>query len=181
MTEYLSKNFTLEELTHSDTAKAKKISNLPTEVHKKTLKHTAQHLLEPLRNLLNEKYKTYCRKNVKSVVIKITSGYRSQALNKVIKGASKTSQHCTGEAIDCKAVVIFTDNSKKELPYTELYENIKTWTRAGRISVDQCIQERSTAGATWVHISHSASGKMKDRKQFLKYNGKTYALDIWIK
>ena len=72
MTEYLSKNFTLEELTYSDTAKAKKISNLPTEVHKKTLKHTAQYLLEPLRNLLNEKYKTYCRKNVKSVVIKIT-------------------------------------------------------------------------------------------------------------
>lgn len=181
MTEYLSKNFTLEELIYSDTAKAKKISNVPTEIHKKTLKHTAQYLLEPLRTLLNEKYKTYCRKDVKSVVLKITSGYRSSALNKAIKGSSKTSQHLDGQAIDCKAVVIFKDNSKKELPYTELYENIKAWVKAGKLSVDQCIQERSSAGATWVHISHSASGKTKDRKQFLKYNGKTYVLDIWIK
>ena len=181
MAEYLSKNFTLEELTYSDTAKAKKISNLPTEAHKKNLRHTAVYLLEPLRALLNEKYKTYCRKNVKNVTLKVTSGYRSQALNKVIKGASKTSMHCEGCAADCKAVVIFTDNSKKELPYTELYENIKGWVRIGKLSVDQCIQERSTAGATWVHVSHSASGKTKDRRQFLKYNGKTYVLDVWMK
>lgn len=180
MAEYLSKNFTLEELIYSDTAKAKKISNLPTEAHKKTLKHTCEYLLEPLRALLNEKYKTYCRKNVKNVTLKVTSGYRSQALNKAIKGASKTSMHCEGCAADCKAVVIFTDNTRKELPYTELYENIKAWTRAGRMSVDQCIQEKS-GNSVWVHCSYSAWGATKNRKQFLKYNGFTYKLDVWFK
>ena len=180
MTEYLSKNFTLEELTYSDTAKAKKISNLPTEVHKKTLKHTAQYLLEPLRALLNEKYKTYGGKKVKNVSIHINSGYRSWALNKAIPGASKTSQHCTGEAADIKAIIVFTDNSKKELPYTSLYEDIKAWTRAGRMSVDQCIQEKS-GNAVWVHASFKAEGATKNRRQFLKYNGFSYKLDVWMK
>ena len=180
MAENLSAHFTLEELTYSDTAKAKKISNLPTEAHKKNLRHTCEYLLEPLRALLNEKYKTYGGKKVKNVVLKITSGYRSWALNNAIAGASKTSMHCEGCAADCKAVIVFTDNSKKELPYTELYENIKAWTRAGRMSVDQCIQERSSSGAVWVHIS--LKPQLKDcRKQFLKYNGFTYKLDVWMK
>ena len=181
MTEYLSKHFTLEELVASDTAKAKKISNLPTEVHKKVLKHTCEYLLEPLRTLLNEKYKTYCRKNVKKAYVHINSGYRSEALNRVIPGSSKTSGHCKGEAVDLKVIIMFEDGTKKDLPYTDLYESIKAWVKAGKISVDQCIQERNKAGATWVHASHSASGKTKDRKQFLKYNGSTYALDTWLK
>ena len=100
------------------------------------------------RALLNEKYKTYCQKKVKQVVLKITSGYRSALLNSKIKGASKTSQHCNGEATDINAIIVFTDNSKKELPYTSLYEDIKAWTRAGRMTVDQCIQEKS-GNAVW--------------------------------
>lgn len=180
MTENLSAHFTLDELIHSDTAKAKKISNVPTELHKKTLRHTCIYLLEPLRALLNEKYKTYGGKKVKNVILKITSGYRSWALNKAIPGSSKTSQHCSGEAIDCKAIVVFVDNSKKDIPYTELYENIKSWTRAGRMSVDQCIQEKS-GNAVWVHISFKAEGATKNRRQFLKYNGFTYSLDVWMK
>ena len=181
MAEYLSEHFTLEELIYSDTAKAKKISNVPTVIHKKTLKHTCEYLLEPLRALLNEKYKTYGGKKVKNVSLKVTSGYRSWALNKAIPGSSKTSMHCEGSAVDCKAVIRFVDGTKKEIPYTELYENIKAWVKAGKLSVDQCIQERNKAGATWVHISHSASGKAKDRKQFLKYNGSTYVLDVWLR
>ena len=49
-----------------------------------------------------------------------------------------------------------------------------------KISVDQCIQEKS-GNAQWVHISHSAWGKTRDRRQFLKYNGKSYLLDTVIK
>ena len=60
MAENLSKYFTLEEMIASDTAKAKKINNSPTEFHKKILIHTCQYLLEPLRALLNQKYTTYC-------------------------------------------------------------------------------------------------------------------------
>lgn len=175
MTKKLSEHFTLEELTYSDTAKRYGISNLPTPIHEKTLVHTCQYLLEPLRNLLNEKYKEYKGKKVKGVSIKITSGYRGPALNTKVGGV-KTSQHCSGEAVDCEAKLIFQDNTTKVLPYTELYRDIKTWVKAGKLSVDQCICERS-GNVVWVHVSHSAAGKTKDRKQFLIYDGKTYKAD----
>lgn len=175
MTKKLSEHFTLEELTYSDTAKRYGISNLPTPIHEKTLVHTCQYLLEPLRKLLNEKYKEYRGKKVKGVSIRITSGYRSAALNAKIGGAKK-SQHLQGEAIDLEAKLIFQDNTTKVLPYTELYKDIKAWVKAGKLSVDQCICEKS-GNVVWVHVSHSAAGKTKDRKQFLIYDGKTYKAD----
>lgn len=175
MAKFLSPHFTLEELTVSDTAKKYKISNLPTPIHEKTLVHTCQYLLEPLRALLNEKYKEYKGKKVKCVSIRITSGYRSAALNAKVGGAKK-SQHLTGEAADLEAKLIFQDNTSKVLPYTELYADVKAFVKAGKLSVDQCIQE--CVGSTkWVHVSHSAAGKTKDRKQFLIYDGKTYKED----
>ena len=175
MAEKLSEHFTLDELMYSDTAKKYKISNLPTPEHKKVLRHTCVYLLEPLRTLLNTKYKTYGGKKVKYVSIRITSGYRGAALNAKVGGV-KTSQHCTGEAADLEAKLVFEDNTSKVLPYTELYQDIKIWVKAGKLSVDQLIQERS-GNAVWVHISHSAWGKSKDRKQFLIYDGKTYKAD----
>ena len=176
MAEKLSEHFTLEELTVSDTAKKYGISNLPTSAHKKTLVHTCQYLLEPLRALLNAKYKTYGGKRVKYVSIRITSGYRGAALNAKIPGSAKKSQHCTGEAVDCEAKLVFEDKTIKVLPYTELYQNVKMWVKAGKLSVDQCIQE-CVGNSKWVHISHSAWGKSKDRRQFLIYDGKTYKAD----
>ena len=176
MTEYLSKHFTLDECIYSETAEKLGIKNEPTDLHKKCLKHTCEYLMEPLRTLLNEKYKTYAGKKVKYVIIKITSGYRSALLNSKIKGASKTSQHCKGFALDCEARIVLQDGAVKVLPYTELYENVKGWVKIGKISVDQCIQERA-GNDVWVHLSHHPSGRSCDRRQFLKYNGKTYTLD----
>ena len=176
MPKFLSPHFTLEELTYSDTAKKYKISNLPTPQHEKTLVHTCNYLLEPLRALLNGKYKTYGGKAVKCVSMRITSGYRSAALNAKIPGSAKKSQHSDGSAADIEAKLIFQDNTSKVLPYTELYKDIKGWVKEGKLSVDQCIQEKS-GSAVWVHISHSAAGKTKDRKQFLIYDGKTYKED----
>ena len=174
MAEYLSQHFTLAECIASATAKAKGINNTPTEVHKKVLQHTCVYLMEPLRTLLNEKYKEYKGKKVKEVSIRITSGYRGPALNKAVGGVA-TSQHCKGEAFDCEAVITFTDGTKQVLPYTEFYKDVKAWVKAGRVSVDQCIQEKS-GSAVLVHLSHSASGKTRDRKQFLIYfNGKYIA------
>lgn len=165
----LSEHFSLEEFTYSETAKRLGIKNEPTAVHLNTMKHTCQYLLEPLRALLCSYYKT-------TVCIKITSGYRSALLNSKIPGSAKKSQHLNGEAADIEAYYI--SNSKKVvITYTTLYELIKRWVREGKISVDQCIQECS-GGAKWVHVSHSAYGKTRDRKQFLKYNGKTYITDM---
>lgn len=180
MAEYLSPHFTLEELTRSATATARGISNKPTELHKKCLVHTCQYLLEPLRTLLNEKYKVYKGKEVKKVAIGVSSGYRSEALNKVIPGASKTSSHCKGYAVDITAVVVLKNEARIGIPYTELYENIKKWVKEGKLSVDQCIEEKK-GSSVWVHVSHHPSGRTMDRRQFLKYNGKSYTLDVWLK
>ena len=81
MSKFLSAHFILAEFTYSSTAKACNISNVPTPQHERVLAHTCQYLLEPLRTLLNAKYQTYCGKVVDHVSIRITSGYRSAALN----------------------------------------------------------------------------------------------------
>ena len=168
----LSEHFTQEEFCKSDTATALGIKNIPTAVHLNTMKHTCNYLLEPLRSLLCDEYKT-------TVYIRITSGYRSALLNSKISGASTTSKHLVGEAADIEAYY-YKDTKKIVIPHTTLYELIKKWVKEKKISVDQCIQEKS-GSAQWVHISHSAWGKTRDRRQFLKYNGKSYLLDTVIK
>lgn len=172
MAEKLSQNFNLEEFTASSTAKAKGISNIPTATHKNNLKYLCVSVLEPLRALLNAKYTIYQGKKVKSVSIRITSGYRSSALNKAV-GGSTTSQHCQGLAADFDVVINFTDGTRKTIPYTETYENIKGWVKNGKLSLDQCIEERS-GGLTWVHVGLKPDN---NRKQFLKYVNGKYTLD----
>lgn len=168
MAEKLSQNFSLDEMIASSTAKAKGISNIPTAQHKSNLKYLCVSVLEPLRTLLNTKYTVYQGKKVKSVSMKITSGYRSSALNKAV-GGSSTSAHCQGLASDFDVVITFTDNTKKTVPYTETYENIKGWVKVGKLTLDQLIQEKS-GSSTWIHIGVKPDN---NRKQFMKYlNGK---------
>ena len=168
MTEKLSEHFSLDELIASSTAKAKGISNIPTAQHKSNLKYLCVSVLEPLRTLLNAKYTVYQGKKVKSVSMKITSGYRSPALNKAV-GGSSTSSHVQGLAVDFGVVINFTDGTKASIPYTETYENIKAWVKGGKLTLDQLIQERSS-NSTWVHIGVKPDN---NRKQFMKYlNGK---------
>ena len=168
MAEKLSEHFSLDELIASSTAKAKGISNIPTAQHKSNLKYLCVSVLEPLRTLLNAKYTVYQGKKVKSVSMKITSGYRSPALNKAV-GGSSTSSHVQGLAVDFGVVINFTDGTKASIPYTETYENIKAWVKGGKLTLDQLIQERSS-NSTWVHIGVKPDN---NRKQFMKYlNGK---------
>lgn len=163
----VSKHFTLEEFTYSDTAKKFEIANTPDDFHIKIIKHTAEYLLEPLRNLLGVYYG-------KTVCIRITSGYRCPLLNSKV-GGSGTSQHVKGCAVDIEAYYM-SGKKKIIINYIELYTLIKQWVKAGKLSIDQCIQEVS-GSAKWVHVSHHPSGKTCDRKQFLKYNNGTYTLD----
>lgn len=167
----LSEHFTLEELTYSDTAIKYRVSNLPTTVHQNTLKHTCDYFLEPLRELLNKEFnnKEYNGKMVKSVVINITSGYRSSRVNQLLKqegyNPSTTSQHCTGEAVDIAVVLIYEDNTRCVLPYNVTYGYIKTYVKQGLLSVDQCLQERQ-GSMFWVHCSYKAGGASVNRKDF---------------
>lgn len=174
----LSEHFTKEELTYSDTANKYKKSNDPTPIHLKTLIHTCEYFLEPFRTLINQNFKTYQGKPVKNCYIKITSGYRSNTVNELLRKEgykpSTTSQHCTGEAVDFD-VYIVTDKSNK-LPYTETYNLIKKWVKEGKLSVDQLICEKS-GSMVWVHASYKAGGASVNRKQFMYYKNGQYITD----
>ena len=82
----LTKNFTLEELSHSNTAKAKGINNTPSEKEIDCLRLLAVRLLQPLRDAYNEPFI-------------INSGYRSPETNKAVGGVPN-SQHTKGQAAD---------------------------------------------------------------------------------
>ena len=81
----LSKNFSLKELTYSQTAIRNGISNLPNEEQLVNLTALCQRVLQPVRD--------------KYGVISVSSGLRAEALNTLI-GGSKTSDHCHGRAAD---------------------------------------------------------------------------------
>lgn len=185
MAEMLSEHFSVEEFEYSDTAKAKGIKNKMKVADKKMAKHTAEYLLENIRSQLNQ---AYASSAVKCVVIRITSGYRSLALNKAVGGvndAKNLSQHCKGMAADIEATVVYNNGNRRIIPYDELYETIKTLTRQKKLYIDQCIQEASYNKSThsysyWVHVSLPA--QISDcRYQFLKYNNGKYTLDCTLK
>ena len=81
----LSKNFSLEELTFSQTASRMGLKNEPTLDVINNLKYLAENL-ELVRNLLD-------------APIIISSGFRCLTLNTAI-GSKGTSQHVSGEAAD---------------------------------------------------------------------------------
>ena len=171
----ITEHFTREELIYSDFAKKYKINNEPPMIHEGTLKHTCEYLLEPLRALMNVKYvgRIINGKTVKKVILNTTGCYRSLALNELLRKVglhpSDTSQHCSGEAWDGEAILIFTDNTRFTLDYKVFFSDIKEFVDAKLLSVDQCIQEKDSS-AVWVHISYSILGSTKNRKQFLKIN-----------
>lgn len=139
----LSKHLSLAEVTRSETAKRKGISNQPTPEHLENFKLLAEKVFEPIRLHFN-------------APIHISSGYRSAALNKAIGGA-KTSQHCSGEAID-----IDMDGSANGITNKEVFEFIKA-----NLEFDQLIWEMGNdSNPDWVHVSYESSGKQ--RKQVLK-------------
>ena len=133
MTTYLSRNFTLEELCASATAKAKGIRNNPGQTDIVNLCALVHQILQPLRNAMNEP-------------IKIGSGYRSLALNRAVGGVSN-SQHMKGEAAD---LCIDGDMAKGRKWFNWIAKNC---------DFDQLILEHNTKGSYWVHVSYRADGK----------------------
>lgn len=130
----LSKNLSLKEFCHSDTAIDEGIDNTITNpTHLENAKRLAENVFQPIREYLNR-------------AIKVNSGYRSAALNAVIPNSSNTSQHCFGEAIDLK----LTDRA--------LFEWI-----IDNITFDQLIFEGGTEDrADWFHISYREGRNRKE-------------------
>lgn len=114
----LSPNFSLEELTTSQTAARKGLNNSPSPEVLKNLQELAS-FLEQLRTFLNKP-------------IKINSGYRSPEVNKAI-GGSSNSQHCKGQAADIVVPGLTPDQVvqaiiKSSLSYDQVIREFDSWT-----------------------------------------------------
>lgn len=132
------KYFTIEEFLRSDTASSKGIDNTPTSLHLSNIHETIGMFLDPMR----EAWADYCLKNnLGAPGLRVSSGYRSEALNKVI-GGSATSAHAVGFAADIVPI-----NGRM----TAFVRFVKEWI-AGRV-FDQIIWEKPVNGIpAWVHF-----------------------------
>lgn len=119
----LSKHFTLEEMTRSETAARYGLSNKPSDAVIGRLTSTA-FALEEVRELLGHP-------------IHVTSGYRSSRVN-VAVGGSRFSHHTLGYAVD------FTCPR-----FGSPLKICRAIAEANHIAFDQLIHEY----AAWVHIS----------------------------
>jgi uncharacterized protein YcbK (DUF882 family) len=81
----LSENFTLHELTKSETALRKGLDNEPGEEELKNLTLLTEKILQPVREHFGP--------------TKVNSGFRHPDVNSAV-GGSKTSDHCKGMAAD---------------------------------------------------------------------------------
>ena len=144
----LSKNFTLQEFTKSQTALRMGIDNTPEGEHLEAAKALFENVVQPVRE------------NFGPTVI--NSGYRGPALNEAVGGSSK-SQHCKGEAADIECPGV---------PNADIAQWI-----VDNLDFDQVILEFYTPGipdSGWVHVSYRADGE--NRKSILtamKEDGKT--------
>lgn len=114
-----SPNFSMDELTHSDTAARHGIDNTPNEDEKDNLYKLAMEL-ENVRKLLNNK------------PIYVSSGYRCLALNELL-GSKRTSAHIRGLAADFTCRQYGTPNEivfaliNSDIPYDQVILEFNQW------------------------------------------------------
>jgi hypothetical protein len=145
----LSKHLELAEVIRSSTAKRLGIKNEPTAEHLANLKLLAENIFEPIREHFDRP-------------IFISSGYRSAALNKATTGASTTSQHSKGEAVDI-------DMDGTEISNKQVFEFIKN-----NLQFTQLIAEFPVNGElSWVHVGYDKSNLKNQILVAKKVNSKT--------
>ena len=144
----LTKNFSISELTKSQTAERKGIDNTPSPTHRENLKSLCTSILQPIRDHFGR-------------VVSVSSGYRSVDLCVAI-GSSTGSQHAKGEAADFE---IFGISNKELADY--INENL---------DYDQLILEywkEEDPNSGWVHCSYKSDGNRKQYLRAYKENGST--------
>lgn len=146
----VSKNISYKEATHSTTAKRLGIDNTPNAEQFSNMVYVAENVFQPIREHFG-------------VPIYVSSFFRSEALNKAVRGSS-SSTHIKGEAMDLDADVF------EGVTNAQIFEYIKN-----NLEFDQLIWEFGTdENPAWVHVSLS---KRNNRKQVLKavrVDGKTH-------
>jgi len=117
----LTKDFSLEEMTSSDTAIRRGIKEqfTPNDSVTYNLAELCKNILQPLREYVGAK-------------VTVTSGYRCERLNKII-GGSSTSQHMIGQAADIKIegktpLEVCKIIDSLNLPFDQLIEEFGIWT-----------------------------------------------------
>ena len=144
----LSTNFSLSELTKSETALRHNMDNTPGQAEVANLTVLAQHVLQPVR----DHYK---------MGVKVNSGYRAPEVNASV-GGSKTSDHCKGQAADI------------EIPGVANAE-LANWIK-DNLKFTQIILEIYTPGipdSGWVHVSYNPADLKCQCLTAVKENGKT--------
>ena len=145
----LTENFSLNELTKSQTAERKGIDNTPSAEHQENLKSLCEMVLQPIRDHFGQ-------------VVSVSSGYRSPELCVAI-GSSTQSQHAKGQASDFE---IFGISNKELADYIDQ-----------NLDYDQLILEywkgEDEPNSGWVHCSFNTQGNRKQYLRAYKENGST--------
>lgn len=150
----LSKSFSLAEATVSETAARLGIDNFPDARVISNMTAAATEL-QKLRDHLGEP-------------IMVTSWYRCLKLNMALPGASTTSSHMDGYAIDCHV-----DSMS---PYA-LCNKTLAFLKSKGIKFDQIIHEFGS----WMHISFDPKARGQTLTIFSNNKGKKYVSGILTK
>jgi len=147
----LSANFSLKELTKSDTATRLGIDNTPNEETIDNLKMLCEKVLQPVRDHFG-----------KSVTV--NSGYRSSETNQAT-GGSKSSDHVKGQAADIEIAGVANADLAQwimdNLDYTQLILEFYT---------------QGIPDSGWVHVSYDPNNLKKQELTAVKVAGKTQYL-----
>ena len=147
----LTKNFTLAEMTKSDTALRLGLENEPDDQQLSALTTLCEKVLQPVRDYYG-------------MGVKVNSALRTLPVNRAI-GSSDNSHHVRGMAADIEI---------PSIPNAELAEWI-----VENLEFTQCILEFYTPGVPdsgWVHVSYVPEDLRKQVLTATKQNGKTVYL-----
>lgn len=148
----LTKNFTLAEMTKSETALRHDLDNTPGEAEIAAMQLLCEKVLQPVRDHFGKG-------------VKVNSAYRHPDVNQKV-GGSRNSDHTRGQAADI------------EIPGVA-NADLAQWI-VDNLEFRQCILEFYTPGVPdsgWVHVSYVAEDNKKQVLTATKENGKTVYLN----
>jgi hypothetical protein len=148
----LTKNFTLSEMTKSETALRHGMDNTPDQTVISNMQALAVNVLQPVRD-------HFARG------VKVNSGFRHPEVNARV-GGSRTSDHTRGMAADIEIPGVpnheLAEWIKANLPYTQLILEFYT---------------RGVPDSGWVHVSYDPANLKKQDLTAIRENGKTVYLN----
>ena len=147
----ITKNFTLHEMTKSETALRYGMANEPSQTEIDNMRTLCEEVLQKVRDYYG-------------MGVKVNSGYRHPLVNSKV-GGSTTSDHCRGFAADIEIPGIANADLAKWIE-----DNCK---------FKQLILEFYTPGVPdsgWVHVSYDPNNLKKEVLTATKQDGKTVYL-----